>query len=154
MYNITPREGEWYFILTLLLHKSGATSFENLKFHEVVQHSTFRDTCCGLGLLSDDSEQLGSMKDAFVSNFDRLKELFSIIMAFCEPSNPLRIRGRTKELMISDLRRRHIGTVLDDELANYYVLTEIQDSLPEITPSLTLKSLNLPVSSVFIRHEQ
>ena len=94
------------------------------------------------------------MKDAFSSNFDRLRELFSIIMAFCEPSNPLQIWQRTKELMMPDFRRRHLGTVLDDELANDYILTEIQDLLTQISPSLTLESINLPVPSVFVRHDQ
>ena len=37
--------------------------------------------------------------------------------------------------------------VLDDELANDHVLTEA-------SPSLTLESFNLPVLSVYIRHDQ
>ena len=94
------------------------------------------------------------MKDVLSSNFDRLTEMLSIIMAFCETSNSLRIWERAKELMISDFRRRHLGKVLDDELANDYVLTEIQDSLTDISPSLTLQSLNLPVPSIFVRHDQ
>ena len=129
MYNISQREGERYFLRTLLLHKSGATSFGNLKFHEGVQHSTFYDTCYALGLLLDDAEWLRCMKDSFSSNLDCLRELFSIIMAFCEPSNPLRIWERIKELIISHFRRAHLGTVLDDELANHCVLTEISPSL-------------------------
>ena len=94
------------------------------------------------------------MKDALSSNFDRLTEMLSIIMAFCETSNSLRIWERAKELMISDFRRRHLGKVLDDELANDYVLTEIQDSLTDISPSLTLQSLNLPLPSIFVRHDK
>ena len=38
MYSISPRKGEGYFLRTLLLQKSGVTSFETLKFHEGVQH--------------------------------------------------------------------------------------------------------------------
>ena len=83
-----------------------------------------------------------------------LYESFSIIMAFREPSNPLRIWEGTKRLMISGFRRRHLGMVLDDELANDYVLTEIQDSLTEISPSLTFESPNLSVPSDFVRHGQ
>ena len=94
------------------------------------------------------------MQDSFSSNFDRPTELFSIIMAFCEPSNPLRILERNKELLISDCRQRHLGTVLDDELANDYVLTEIQDSLTEISSTLTMESLNLPVTLVIVGHEK
>ncbi len=56
MYNISPREGERYFLRTLLLHNSGATSFDNLRLHDGVQHQTFHDTCCAMGFLSDDAE--------------------------------------------------------------------------------------------------
>ena len=145
MYSISPREGERYFLRTLLLHKPGATSFDNLRFHDGVQYSTFRDACCALGLLSDDSEWLRCMQEAFSSNFDHLTEVFTIIMAFCEPANPLRIWEKTKHQMIADFRRRHIGEYLTDELAEAYVLNEIQNSLREISPSLSFKSLNLPV---------
>ena len=82
MYNISTREGESYFLRTLLLHKSGANSLENMRFHEGVQYSTFRDTCLALGVLSDDTEWLRCMQDAFAFNFDRLTEVFSIIMGF------------------------------------------------------------------------
>ena len=41
--------------------------------------------------------------------------------------------------MVSDFRRRHFGTALDDEIANDNVLNEIQDSLTKISTSLTLE---------------
>ena len=56
MDNISPQEGERYFLRTLLLHKSGATSLSDICFHEGVRHHTFRDTCCALDLLSDYAE--------------------------------------------------------------------------------------------------
>ncbi len=76
MYNISPREGERYFLRTLLLHKSCATSFENMHLHDGVQHSTFRDICCASGLLSDDTEWLKCMQDAFASTCDHFTEIF------------------------------------------------------------------------------
>ena len=82
MCTISPREGERHFLRTLLLHKSGATSFANLRVHEGVQHSTFREACYALGLLSDDAEWIRCMKDTFSSNFDSLTDVFAIIMAF------------------------------------------------------------------------
>ena len=82
MYNISPREREWYFPRTPLLHKSGTTSFVNLSSHAGVQHPTFRDPCCASGLLSDDAEWIICMEDAFSSKFDCLTEVFPIIMDF------------------------------------------------------------------------
>ncbi len=144
MYNISTREGESYFLRTLPLHKSGATSLENMRFHEGVQYSTFRDTCFALGVLSDNTEWLRCMLDAFTFDFDRLTEVFSIIMGFCERSNHLRIWEGTKDMMITDFRRRHPVVFLYDELAQDYVLNEILNSLTEISPALTLESLKLP----------
>ena len=80
----------------------------------------------------------------FSSNFDYLTEVFSIIMGFCEPSNPLRIWERTKNLKIADFRKRNAGVVLNDGLAADYVWNEILNWFTEISPTLSLKSLNLP----------
>ena len=144
VYNISPREGERYFLRTLLLHKSRATSFSDISFQEGVQHHTFPDTCCALGLLSDDVEWVRCMEDAFSSHFDRITDIFSIIMAFFEPSNPLRIWERTKNLIIPDFRKRNAGLVVNDGLVADYVLNQIQNLLIEVSPALSLKSLNLP----------
>ena len=84
-YNISSREGERYFLRTLFLHTTGATSFANLLVHESAQHYTFREACCALSLLSDDAEWMKFMQDAISSNFDSLTHVFSIMMAFCEP---------------------------------------------------------------------
>ena len=48
-----------------------------------------------------------------------------------------------KNLMITDFRTRHTGIVLSDGLSEDNVLNEIQNSLTEISPFLSLKSLNL-----------
>ncbi len=56
---------------------------------------------------------------------------------FLQMSNPLRIRGRTKNLMMTEFRRRHPGAVLNEEFPKNYALNEIQDPPIEISPALT-----------------
>ena len=68
------------------------------------------------------------MEDAFSSDFDRLTEVFPIIMAFCEPASPRRIWERTKHFIIADFRRRRPGAFPNDARAEEYVLSEIQSS--------------------------
>ena len=80
----------------------------------------------------------------FLLKFRSLNGAFLIIVAFCDPSNPLRIWERTKNLMIPDFRRRHTGMVLNEGLSEDNVLNEIQSSLTDLNPSLSLKSLNPP----------
>ena len=76
MHNISPREFERYFLRTLLLNKSGATSFADMRLYEGIQCLNYRDTCCAMGLFSDDAEWLSCMEDAFSPDFDRLTEVF------------------------------------------------------------------------------
>ena len=101
-----------------------------------------------MGLLSDDSEWLKCMKNAFFSDFDRLTEVFSIIMAFCEPASPRRIWERSKHFVITDFRRRHPGAFPSDNVVDEYVLNEIQTSLSEISPALAPEPFNLPRAPV------
>ncbi len=46
------------------------------------------------------------------------------------------------------------GSFLNDELAKYYLLNEIQNSLTEISPAFTLESLNLPKPPEHFYHIQ
>ncbi len=56
MYNISPREGERYFLRTLLPHRTGMTSFKDMSKIDGKQFSSYREACCALGLQSDDAE--------------------------------------------------------------------------------------------------
>ena len=69
-------------------------------------------------------------------------------MAFCEPASPRRIWGSPKHFTIVDFRRRHPGAFPNDNHVDKYVLIEIQTSLLEISPALTLEYLNLPIAPV------
>ena len=82
---------ESYFPLTLLLQKTGAFSFTNMRLHEGVQNLTYRDTFCAKVFHSDNAEWLRCMVDAFSSDFNQLTEVFSMIIAFWEPAIPQRI---------------------------------------------------------------
>ncbi len=74
MFNISPREGERYFLRILLLNKTGATSSAHIRTHEGVQYSTFREACCAMGLLSDDAEWIRCIYDSFSSNLILLQK--------------------------------------------------------------------------------
>ena len=140
IHNISQRKGERYFLRTLLLHKSGATSFADMRLYEGIPYSTYQDTCCPIGLLSDDAEWLRCMEDAFPSDFDQLTDVFSTTVAFYEQAIPRRIWERTKHFIRIDFRRRHPGAFLNDNHVEEYVLNEIQTSSSEISPAVTLKS--------------
>eukprot|EP00171_Calliarthron_tuberculosum_P000216 IDg216t1 len=76
MYTVSPREGERYYLRTLLLHKCGATSYEDLRTVNEAILLTFREACCEMGLLADDAEWSKCLKECFGSHFTPLSHLF------------------------------------------------------------------------------
>ena len=107
MYNASPREGERYFLRTLLIHKPGADSFQSLKVVQGVEQDTFRDACCALGLLSDVKKWQRCIQEAFSSSFEALSSVFAIILAYSQPSNPVLLLKNNISKFIADIRKRH-----------------------------------------------
>ena len=66
IYTVHPNEHERYFLCTLLLHKCGVKSFEDLRTIEGKTYITFKDVCNSLGLLSDDSEWHNILVEAVI----------------------------------------------------------------------------------------
>ena len=150
MYTVSPREGEKYYLRTLLLHVPGATSFQNLLNVNGIIHTSFRDACCALGLLADDAEWQRCLDDAFATSFEPLTAVFSTILAFCEPSNPLRLWNDNVQKFLFDIRKRYAGiseayTILsDDHRAVEYAMREVHAFLLEVNPRFSVSDFGLP----------
>ena len=56
MYSVSPRDRERFYLMMLLLHVKGATSFEALRTFEGVIHDRYESACRARGLLFDDTE--------------------------------------------------------------------------------------------------
>lgn len=146
MYNVSPREGERYFLRTLLIHKAGATCFDDMKTVDGKMHSTYREACCAMGLLSDDLEWRRCIFDAFASTFEPLTKVFATILAFCEPSSPQTLWNENAAKFVDDIRRRHSNVpeakkiLQDDEHALNYALRELNSALIDISPRLNIES--------------
>ncbi len=65
MYNISPKEGERYFLRTLQLHKAGMDYFKSLRIVDRVLYSTYREACCALGLLANDAEWMRCQQESY-----------------------------------------------------------------------------------------
>ena len=147
LYTVSPREGERYYLRMLLLHVTGACSFEDLRKVNGTLHGSFRDACSARGLLTDDAEWHKALRQSHTSQFVPLSHVFATILAFCEPSDPLHLWNEHKSMFIQDIRQRHRGlqTVLrDDEVALSYVLLEVQESLKEMG-NLNMETYQLPI---------
>ena len=150
MYTVSPREGEKYNLRTLLLHVSCARSFQELFNVNGVDHASYRDACCALGLLTDNAEWQRCLDDAFGSSFEPLTAVFSTILAFCEPSNPQRLWNDNIQKFVLDIRRRYAGIkeayaiLADDHRAAEYAMREVHTFIMEVNPRFSVSDFGLP----------
>jgi len=137
IYTVSPREGERYFIRTLLFHQSGCKSFEELRTVNGEVCESFREACLRKGLLVDDDEWKRVIHDNFSSSFVPLTEVFVTILLHCNPSDPRALWTEHKTQFVTDIRNRYRGNpeaqslLRTDDSALNYALLEIQDYLTQ-----------------------
>ena len=92
VHTVNPLAGDTYYMRMLLHnnHCKGKTSFESLLTLESGRVcETFKEVCLELGLLSDDIEWRRILEEAAVTKLcPQIRELFIIIVIFCQPSSP------------------------------------------------------------------
>ncbi len=139
MYNISPREGERYFPRALLLYRSGIRSYKEMSNVDGVQHPSFRETCCAMGLLADDAEWMRCLKDAFAKRFESLTIRFATIVVLSEPFSPVSLWNKNIASILADLRKRYTkfpeaqSLLQSDKDAKEYATQEVQDVLKKAT---------------------
>ncbi|GFT70642.1 ATP-dependent DNA helicase, partial [Nephila pilipes] len=103
VYTVHPGNAECYY-LRLLLHESCVlTSFKALKTVEGVVHLTSQ---AALGLLEDDTPWDRTLEEASI--FDspyKIRELFAIIIVFCQVVDPIKLWGKYRKSLLEDIRR-------------------------------------------------
>jgi len=89
IYTIHPNQSECFHLRLLLNYVQGPTSFEILKATGGVIYATFKAACFALALLENNEQWKNALADATVSESpSKLRELFAIIIVFCQPSEP------------------------------------------------------------------
>jgi len=135
VYTISPRQGECFHLCLLLHNVKGPQSFADLKTVNGDLCSSFLEACLKLGLLEDDNQYHLAMEEAIVSNSPTsIHTLFAVILAWCEPSNPLDIYDNHKEAMVEDFlhqqctlhRDEHVE--VNNDIFNL-ALNDIQDKV-------------------------
>jgi hypothetical protein len=89
IYTIHPNQSKCFHLRLLLNYVQGPTSFESLKAFDGIIHATFKATCFALELLENDEQWKNALAEATLSKIpSKLRELFAIIIVFCQPSKP------------------------------------------------------------------
>ena len=139
MYFVSPKQTERYCLRLLLLHVTGATSYEYLRTVNGVVMNSFKEACIALHLLPDDAEWDKTLHEA--SNFQmpkQLRSLFATICCHCEPTGPLSLWISHKQAMTEDFIHQGISSADAERMA----LFEISVILEEC--GLTCEGIGLP----------
>ena len=92
IHTVNPLAGETFFLRILLNddHCRGKRSFTELKTLENGRIcETFKEVCRELGLLKDDLEWHRVLDECAITKLcPQIREVFIVILMFCQPSNP------------------------------------------------------------------
>ncbi len=107
LYSVSPRETERFALSLLLNHVKGPTSFEDLRTVDNVVYDSFKEAAIVRGLLRSDLAWENTMREAIVHQMpNELRQLFSIICVFGEPTDAFSLYDRYKTHMVEDFVRR------------------------------------------------
>jgi len=74
---------------------------------EGVVKETYQAACQDRGLLENDDHWENSLREASVFEYpSKLRELFIVILLFCHPSEPLKLRENVKDDLCENIRHR------------------------------------------------
>jgi len=144
VYIISPRQGECFYLCLLLHHVKDPRSFAVLWTVDGDLCSSFCEACLKMGLLDDDNQYHFAMEEAIVSDSPAsICTLFAVILAWCEPSNPLGIYNNHKEAMAEDFFHEHLTLHRGQQLEmNDDILTLALSDLQEKVFSMGGRQLN------------
>ena len=151
IHSVNPLAGEAFY-LRILLHNDhcrGKISFQDMKAVENGRVcETYQEVCRELGLLRDDHEWQQVLEEAAGSKLcPQIRELYVVILMFCQPSNPRSLFDEFWSTWIDDfeLLGRRRGTSLDENQLMTMLLLDIELRLQSFEKELA--SFGLPQPS-------
>ncbi|KAL4112576.1 hypothetical protein QTP88_016331 [Uroleucon formosanum] len=124
VYTIHPNNVECYHLHLLLHYIKGPTSYSFLKTVNNIEYPKFQATCKALGLLEDDNQWDFALEEAALSRSpNKMRELFSVILIFCHPSDASSLWTKYKDDFSDNIRRQYYrqhleNNITDSELYN------------------------------------
>ncbi|KAL4119657.1 hypothetical protein QTP88_012451 [Uroleucon formosanum] len=107
VYTIHPHNTECYYLRMLLYEIRGPISFSDLKTVNGILHNTFQSACNVLGLLDDDNHWNNTLNETSSSNSPtKMRELFTVMLVFCQLSDPLTLWDTHKNNLSEDIIRQ------------------------------------------------
>ena len=150
MYFVSPTEGKWFYLRTLLTVVKGPQSYDDLLTFNGHHYNSFREACIAQGLLEDDGEWCLCLKEAAQMQTGAcLHHLSVMLLLFCEPAKPELLWDHFWEDICSDLghhlSRMGQTNIAQDEIYDYGLFL-INKTLKTSGSSLTdFRSMPQPI---------
>ncbi|UYV64325.1 hypothetical protein LAZ67_3000285 [Cordylochernes scorpioides] len=111
IYPVSISDSELFYLRTLLLHRKGATSYEDLKKIGNYIYPDFKSAAIALNLVNDDMMWDKTINEATESKMPyQIRQLFAMICVFhSELKNPLYLWNKYKEFMTEDFVHHNIN---------------------------------------------
>ena len=130
MVFLSPAQGEVYYLRLLLTQLRGCRSFEEMRTFNGVTYETFKETCIARGLLRDDAEYMACLDEAIEYRMPaQIRQLFTMILLFCEPTQPVDLWNRYKDSMTEDFLYRQPQDARNIDSAYNEALIDIENYL-------------------------
>ena len=142
LHTINPLAGETFYLRMLLHHDHcrGKVSFDDLKRLETGKNcETYKEVCRELGLLKDDMEWQKVLEESAVTKLcPQIRELFVIILMFCEPANPRELFDEFWTTWIDDFEQqgRRQGNSLNELQLKVMLLLDLEMRLQSFEKQL------------------
>ncbi|KAG2211445.1 hypothetical protein INT45_011464 [Circinella minor] len=142
IYAVSPCDVEKYHLRMFLYHVPGATRFEDLRTVDGELLPTFQATACRRGIVTNQEEWDICLQQASLHEMPSvLRQLFVIILAFCNPSNPYLLWETHRNVLSEDFlhaaRNKLNNPDLEPSDAIYnQTLLAIENIMVELSSSL------------------
>lgn len=107
MHFVAPssQDLERFYLRMLLLYRKGCQGYTDLRTIDGTEHSTFQQACKALGLIDDDAEwdQILNTAQQSTTNVQHLRNLFTLILLNCTPTNPNDLWQKYKKALSADI---------------------------------------------------
>ncbi|XP_060878261.1 uncharacterized protein LOC132950734 [Metopolophium dirhodum] len=98
VHGVHSSQSECFYLRMLLHHVRSPTSFECLKTVNGVIKETYQAAFHARGLLENDDHWENTLREASLSQcLIKMRELFVVILLFCQPSEPLKLWDNFKD---------------------------------------------------------
>ncbi|KAF0748275.1 hypothetical protein AaE_007399, partial [Aphanomyces astaci] len=104
IHAVSPKDKARFCLRLLLIYKASPTSFMDLRTVNGVVYPTYEDACVELGFLASDVEWDNCMSEATHCQLPySLRNLFCIILLFCDPTDVMKLWKDHYEAMSEDI---------------------------------------------------